>query len=166
MRNEKNTTEASGEYRKAFGQFSSIKTQRITVLDPVKVELDTQEKIQGQKHSIDFEGGDIKILKSGAYLIFAAPQVGKIEGNRNRWIDFWLRLNGKDMYNSNIRRVLTNKEEKDVISLNAVTDLNKGDVLNIMMAAETNDEGLRIEYMQPENQPAIPSMIVTMVQLD
>ena len=166
MGNVKDTLETLREYKKAFGQFSSVVSQRINVLDPVKIELDSQEEVLGQIQSIDFEGGDIKIKKSGAYLIFAAPQVGKTEGNRNRWIDFWLRLNGKDMDNSTVRRVLTNKEEKDVVPLNAVSELNKGDVLNVMMAAETNDEGLGIEYIQPDNQPAIPSIIVTLVQLD
>ncbi len=70
------------------------------------------------------------------------------------------------MPNSNVRRVLTNKNVKDVLSLNVVTDLNRGDTLNIMMASETNDEGMGIEYIEPNGHPAIPSIIVTIVQLD
>ena len=152
--------------KKAFGQFSSMKTQRIKTLKSVEVLLDTQEKIAGGTHTIDFDQGDILIKKSGMYLIIAAPQVGKYRGTRNRWIDFWLRVNNVDLANSNVRRVLTDSQEKDVVTLNAVTALNRGDTLNIMMSAEADNEGIGIEFIEPDEEPTIPSIIVTIVQLD
>ncbi len=152
--------------RKAFGQFSSMQTQRIKTLKSVEVVLDTQEDIAGGTHTIDFDKGDILIKKSGMYLIIAAPQVGKYRGTRNRWIDFWLRVNNVDLANSNVRRVLTDSQEKDVVTLNAVTALNRGDTLNIMMSAEADNEGIGIEFIEPDNEPTIPSIIVTIVQLD
>jgi len=154
------------DHRKAFGQFSSIKTQRINTLKSVEVLLDTQEEIAGGTHTIDFDKGDIIIKQSGMYLIIAAPQVGKYRGTRNRWIDFWLRINNVDVSNSNVRRVLTDSQEKDVLTLNAVTALNRGDTLNIMMSAEADNEGIGIEYIEPDSEPAIPSIIITIVQLD
>ena len=39
--------------------------------------------------------------------------------------------------------------------------LNRGDALNIMMSGETEDEGLGIEAIEPDGEPAIPSIIVT-----
>lgn len=161
-----NTQKSQQEYQKAFGQFASLKTQRVPVLEPVIVDLDYTDNVPGLETTIDHDDGNILIKKSGAYLIFGAPQVGKTEGNRNRWIDFWIRINDKDVPNSNVRRVLTNKNVKDVLPLNVVTDLNRGDTVNIMMSAETNDEGMGIEYIEPHAHPAIPSMIVTIVQLD
>lgn len=154
------------DYKKAFGQFSSSKSQRINVLFPVEIVLDAQEDVAHGVHSIDFERGDIIIKQSGMYLIIAAPQVGKIKGIRTRWIDFWLKINNIDLANSNVRRVLTDAQEKDVITLNVVTPLNRGDTINIMMAAETESEGIGIEAIEPEGEPAIPSIIVTIVQLD
>ena len=44
--------------------------------------------------------------------------------------------------------------------------LKSGDILNIMMATETMDEGLGIEAIAPIGEPTIPSIIVTIVQLD
>ncbi len=158
--------QGSRDYRKAFGQFSSLKTQRIRELKPVEVELDTAEDIAGGVQTIDFDKGDIIIKQSGTYLIIAAPQVGKYRGTKSRWLDFWLRVNNVDVANSNIRRVLTDSQEKDVICLNAVTSLNRGDTLNIMMAAESESEGIGIEYIEPDQEPAIPSIIVTIVQLE
>jgi hypothetical protein len=162
----RNQQQASRDIRKAFGQFSSVKTQRIQTLKAVEVQLDSQEEVAGGAHSIDFDKGDILIKQSGMYLIIAAPQLGKSRGTRNRWIDFWLRVNNVDVANSNVRRVLTDSQEKDVVPLNAVTFLNRGDTLNVMMSAETDNEGIGIEFIEPDDEPAIPSIIITIVQLD
>jgi len=162
----KKNDESQTEYRKAFGQFSSVLTQRVDTLKPIVIKLDSQEESAGGAHSIHFDGGSIIIRQSGTYLLIVAPQVGKSTGNSNRWIDFWMRINNVDLSNSNIRRVLTNTHEKDVIPMNVVTDLNKDDIVQIIMSAETDNEGLGIEVIEPEGEPTIPSIIVTIVQLD
>jgi len=154
------------EYKKAFGQFSSNRTQRPNTLHPVEIELDSQEEVAGGAHSIDFEKGDIILKQSGMYLLIACPQVGKTRGTNNRWIDFWVRINNVDLPNSTIRRVISDSQEKDVVLLNIVTHLNKGDTLSIMMAVEVESEGLGIEAIEPDKEPTIPSVIVTLVQLD
>jgi hypothetical protein len=156
----------SREYRKAFGQFSSNKIQRPNTLQPVEVELDSQEDVAGGEHSIDFEKSDVIIKQSGMYLLIACPQVGKTRGTSNRWIDFWVRINNVDLPNSTIRRVISDSQEKDVVLLNTVTHLNKGDALTVMMAVEVESEGLGIEAIEPDGEPTIPSIIVTLVQLD
>jgi len=155
-------TGTNKDYRKAFGQFSSDQTQRVDTLKPMEIQLHGQEDVAGGVHTIDFDKGDVIIKQSGMYLIIAGPQVGKNKGTRNRWIDFWLRVNNVDVPDSNIRRVLTDSQEKDVIPLNAVIPLNR----NIMMAAETDSEGIGIECIEPDGEPTIPSIILTIVQLD
>ncbi len=157
---------ADGDYRKAFGQFSSSRTQRINTLRSTEVELDAQEDVAGGVHTIDFEKGDIVIKQSGMYLIIACPQIGKVRGTTPRWIDFWVRLNNIDVPNSNIRAVIMDPQQKTVIPLNIVLPLNRGDTFNIMTAVETIDEGLGIEAIAPDGEPTIPSIIVTIVQLD
>jgi len=154
------------EFTKAFGQFSSGKTQLVDTLKPVEIQLHSQEDVAGGNHTIGFDKGDIIVKQSGMYLIIAGPQVGKNKGVRNRWIDFWLRVNNVDVPKSNIRRVLTDYQEKDVIPLNAVIPLNRDDILNIMMTAENDTEGIGIEAIEPDGEPAIPSIILTIVQLD
>ena len=56
------------QVQKSFGQFSSLKTQRLSGLDPVKIELDTQEKMDDENYGIDFSGGDVKIC-----LLYTSP---------------------------------------------------------------------------------------------
>jgi len=161
-----NQPSTTRDYRKAFGQFASNKTQRPDSLKAREIELDSQEDVAGGVHSIDFEKGDIVIKQSGIYLIIACPQIGKVRGTIPRWIDFWVRLNNVDVQNSNIRTVVMDPQEKTVVPLNLVLPLNRGDTLNIMMAVETIGEGLGIEAIQPDGEPTIPAVIVTFVQLD
>jgi len=154
------------DYRKAFGQFSSNRTQRPNTLKPTEVELDAQEDVAGGVHTIDFDKGDVVIKQSGMYLFIAGPQIGKVRGTTPRWIDFWVRVNNIDVPNSNIRAVLQDPQEKTVVPMNSVLPLNRGDTLNIMMATETIDEGMGLEAIEPDGEPTIPSIIVTVVQLD
>jgi len=150
---------------RAFGQFSSSSTQRPESTDPVEISLTDQEDMFGGEHTIDFVQGDIEIKKTGMYLIIAGPQIGKTKGNDARWIDFWLRSNNVDIPNSNIRAVIKDACQKDVIVLQVLTKLNAGDTLNIMMSTETADEGVGIEAIQPPGEPLIPSIILTIIQM-
>ena len=150
---------------RAFGQFSSSKTQRPDSTDPVEIELTDQEDMFGGEHSIHFVQGDIEIKTSGMYLVIAGPQIGKTGGDQARWIDFWLRVNNVDVPNSNVRAVMKDQCQKDVIVLQTLTRLNEGDTLNIMMSVEATGEGIGIEAIQPPGEPLVPSIILTMLQM-
>jgi hypothetical protein len=151
--------------QKSFGQFSSSITQRPTKLGPVKIMLDNQEDTQGRGHTMDFDNVGIKIKQTGMYLIIAGMQVGKLVGDDPRWMDFWVRVNNKDLHDSNVRCVLKDPDLKDVVVNQIVTHMSSGDILNIMMSSEVADEGLGIEAIRPEGEPLIPSIILTVLQL-
>ena len=150
------------DYKKAFGQFSSNKTKRPNTREPVKLELNWLTLVQ----MIDFKKGDIVIKHPGIYLLIACPQIGKVSGTTPRWLDFWVRVNNIDVSNSNIRTVVMDPQEKTVVPLNVVLPLDSDDILNIMMATETKDEGLGVEAIAPIGEPTIPSIILTIIQLD
>ena len=150
---------------RAFGQFSSSITQRPDTTDPIEIELTDQEDMFGGEHTIDFVQGDIEIKQSGMYLIIAGPQIGKLSGDQPHWIDFWLRVNNVDIPNSNIRYTFNGTPQKDVIVLQILTHLNKGDTLNIMMSVEVPGEGIGIEAIQPPAEPLVPSIILTILQM-
>lgn len=150
---------------KAFGQFSSTVTQRPITLRPVKVVLDTHQDTSGDELVVDFLKGGIVVNRAGTYLIIVGSQIGKLAGTKPRWIDFWIKVNNTDLPNSNVRAVLKDPDMKDVIVTQVVAHLNKGDMLDIMMTVEVADEGLGIEAIQPVNEPLIPSMILTVLQL-
>ena len=155
--------EKGSDHRKAFGQFSSNKTQRPITSEPIKLELNSVSFVH---FGIDFNKGDIVIKRRGIYLLIVCPQIGKVSGTTPRWLDFWVRVNNIDISNSNIRTVLMDPQEKTVVPLNVVLPLDRDDTLNIMMATETMDEGLGVEAIAPIGEPTIPSIILTIVQLD
>ena len=149
-----------------FGQFSSSLSQRPTALGPIAIILDSQEETYGKEHQMDFnESGEVTITSTGTYLIIAGLQISKLVGDKPRWLDFWMRVNNVDLRNSNIRAVLQDHAEKDVIITQTISRLNKKDKLNIMMSVEVADEGLGIESIQPVGEPLIPSIILTILQL-
>lgn len=150
---------------KAYGQFSSTLTQRPVSKEPVKVVLDTQQSMSGNDVTIDFINDGVTINKSGQYLVIAGSQISKIGGSAPRWIDFWLRINDKDIPNSNVRATIREPQVTDVLVTQTVTQLHAGDRLNIMMAVEAPDEGVGIEAIKPKDEPLIPSLILTVLQL-
>jgi len=150
---------------RAFGQFSSCESQRPDSTDPIEIKITDQEDMFGGEHTIDFVQGDIEIKTSGMYLVVAGPQIGKTSGDQARWIDFWLRVNNVDVPNSNVRAVIKDSCQKDVIILQVLTRLSQGDTLNIMMSVEKDGEGIGIEAIQPPGEPLIPSIILTMLQM-
>ena len=144
-----------------FAQIISTLDQRPDTIDPVPVYMDQNDAISGIGHSIE-KPADINIESSGTYVVIAAPQVGRKSGNACSSIDFWLRNNGKDIPNSNVRAVLGTSEQKDVIVNQAMMPFNAGDVINVMMAVEKPGEGLGIEAIKTEGRPLIPSIIFSM----
>ena len=144
-----------------FAQIISTKDQRPETTDPVAINMDQNDAISGIVHTPD-RLSDVAIQESGTYVVIAAPQVGRTSGDGASSIDFWLRKNGMDIANSNVRCVLGTNENKDVIVNQTMMPFNAGDVLNVMMAVEKVGEGLGIEAIKTEGRPLIPSIIFSM----
>jgi len=144
-----------------YAQISSTEDQRPTVTTPVQVTLNQNDSISGVEHSAEHPG-TIRIKDAGVYVLIAAPQVGRTSGTKSRYVDFWLRKNGTDIANSNVRAVIGGKESKDVIVNQTMMPFAAGDLINIMMSVEVPDEGLGIEAIHPTGEPLIPSIIFSM----
>jgi len=144
-----------------FAQIISTKDQRPDTIEPVPVFMDQNDAISGIEHSNEHPA-DIKIIESGTYVVIAAPQVGRTSGSEASSVDFWLRKNGMDIGNSNVRCVLQTNQNKDVIVNQTMMPFSAGDVLNVMMAVEKTGEGLGIEAIKTQGRPLIPSIIFSM----
>ena len=144
-----------------FAQIISTLDQRPETTDPVPVFMDQNDAISGIGHSIEHPA-DVRIEESGTYVLIAAPQVGRTSGNGPSSVDFWLRKNGQDIPNSNVRAVVNDDDHKDVIVNQTMMPFNAGDVINVMMAVEKTGEGLGIEAIKTHGRPLIPSIIFSM----
>ncbi len=144
-----------------FAQIISTIDQRPDTTDPVPVFMDQNDAISGIEHSNEHPA-DIRIVESGTYVLIAAPQVGRKLGNGPSTVDFWLRKNGQDIANSNVRCTVTEDKDKDVVVNQTMSPFKAGDVLNVMMAVEKTGEGLGIEAIKSKDRPLIPSIIFSM----
>ena len=141
-----------------YAQIISTLDQRPETTESVPILMDQNDAISGIEHSSEHPA-DVRILESGTYVVIAVPQVGRLSGDGASGVDFWLRKNGKDMTNSNVRCVLQTNQNKDVIVNQTMMPFQAGDVINVMMAIEKTGEGLGIETIKTEGRPLIPSMI-------
>ncbi len=144
-----------------FAQIISTIDQRPDTTDPVPVFMDQNDAISGIEHSNEHPA-DIKIVESGTYVVISAPQVGRTSGNEPGSVDFWLRKNGTDIANSNVRLSIKSETDKDVIVNQTMSAFKAGDIINVMMAVGKTGEGLGIEAIQSPNRPLIPSIIFSM----
>ena len=146
-----------------FAQMSSTETQTPSDSSPVRVRLNQNDEVHGIEHVLEHPE-DIQIKSSGVYMIIAAPQIGRTSGSKGRYVDVWLNRNGKNIPNSNVRKVIGNGGETDVIVSQNMVTLEQGDIVNVVMSVEVGDEGLGIYAIKPkdESEPLIPSIILSM----
>ena len=144
-----------------FTQMCSTEDQRPSVTAPITISLNQNDAISGIEHSTEHPT-DIKILEPGIYVVIVAPQVGRTSGTKDRYVDIWLRKNGDDIPNSNVRCVLRDSRDKDVVVCQSMMPFNRFDIINVMMSVEVPDEGLGIEAIHPKGEPLIPSIIFSM----
>ena len=128
----------------------------------VPISLNVNDSLVGIEHFTTKDNSIIRIKTSGLYFVIAAPQIGRKKGNVARYVDVWLRKNGEDVQNSNIRANLFHGTSKDVIINQSMIPLFREDELQIMMSVETGNEGLGLEAIKPKGEPTIPSIILSM----
>ena len=145
-----------------FAQISSSEDQRPDTAKPVAITMNQNDAISGIEHDAASNPEDIVVNKSGIYVLIAAPQIGRLSGVEPRYVDFWLRRNGTDIPNSNIRAMLQSSNDKDVIVNQTMMPFNREDKINVMMSVEKIGEGLGIETIKPKDEPRIPSIIFSM----
>ncbi len=144
-----------------YAQINSTLELRADTTNPIPISMDQNDEISGIQHSSEHPA-DIRVTESGVYVLIAAPQVGRTTGNGPSNVDFWLRKNGIDIPNSNVRCSVTSDGHKDVIVNQTMSAFKAGDVINVMMAVNKAGEGLGIEAIKSENRPLIPSIIFSM----
>ena len=148
-----------------YVQMMSMLDQRPNTTEPVPILMDQNDAASKIWHSSK-RHGDVRISESSTYVVIAVSQVGRLLGNGASNVDFWLRKNGKDIPNTNVRCTLQTDQNKDVIVNQVMMPFQADDVINVMMAIEKTGEGLGIEIIKTEGKPTIPSMIFSMHKIN
>lgn len=108
------------------------------------------------------EGSKITIQYEGDYYFSAAPQMGGT-GTATGEIYFWVRVNGKDVDDSNSVQTIPSAKFTGVLISQGGMTFKKGDVLEFMYQATA--PGLGLVATKPAGMPAVPSIIFTIFQL-
>ena len=143
-------------------QLSSGITQRPATTDPVPVVLD---QVDLADNMVVVGGTKIVALVPGNYFVVAAPQAGRLKGGDKEEFTCFLRINGQQVANSNV--LLALKEgTKDVIVSQAIVALRAGSELEIMISSSDPKDGIGIEAIEVEDQPLVPSIIVSVFRVN
>ncbi len=102
------------------------------------------------------EGSKLTILKGGDYFVVAAAQLGGTAAG-NIWL--WVRVNGKDVPDSNSVQNIPSAAFTTVLVSQGEMTFKAGDVLEIMY--QSSAPGLGLVATKPANIPAVPSIIFT-----
>ena len=90
---------------------------------------------------VAMKNNKITVGKVRPYLIVASPQVGREAGDLLGCFDSWLRVNGKDVGNSNVHLCQdAGSIPKDVIASQGIVPLAAGYALEVMMSADQPEE--------------------------
>ncbi len=114
----------------------------------------------GASPSYKIEGSKVTILRGGNYMLNAASQVG---GSTTGEVYMWMRVNGKDVPESNSVQSVTSKSFTAVLVAQTGMTLNMGDVVEFVYAASA--PGLGLIASRPAGMPGVPSIIFTILEM-
>ena len=141
----------------AFLQASSTEEQLATDASPKVVTMNSTDASSG----ITNQNGVVIVGSDGNYFVLAAAQVGgKVKGN----VRMWMRINGKDVDNSNTEQLISEPGFTTVLVCQGVVELKKGD--KVEMAYSGSAPGLGLIIHKPNGEPLVTSMIFSAFKLD
>jgi hypothetical protein len=138
-------------------QASSTEEQVATDTKPKVV---TMNSTDGAKN-IKMDKGVITVNETGAFFLVAAAQVG---GKGKGLVRMWMKINGKDVDNSNTEQMITDPSFTAVLVCQGVAELKRGD--KITVAFSGSEVGIGLVVKKPAGEPVVPSIIVSGWRID
>jgi len=144
----------------AYGAFLDFTDQTQTVVDTAKAI--TWNTTAYSKHiSVGSPTSRIVFAKAGKYYIHFTAQLNSTSASaKTFW--FWPRINGSDITGSTMRVTVHDNDESKTIARAAIFEVDKGDYLEAMWAADDLNTSLET-YAAETFCPAVPS-VTLMVQ--
>lgn len=145
-------------------QLSSNVDQINADLNAHVVTYNMQDVLTGASHVID--DSKVYIDHNGTYFILVGGQIAKPSGGALHLLDLWIRLNGVDVANSNVRIGVSAAGAADVIVINYAGRLVAGDYIEVVQAVDNVIDSLGLYALTGlAGGPLVPSIILTIVRL-
>ena len=138
-------------------QASSTEEQLATDANAKVVTMNSTDASKG----INNKNGVVTVDADGAYFMVAAAQVG---GKAKGFVRMWMRVNGKDVDNSNTEQLISEPGFTTVLVCQGVVELKKGDTVE--MAYSGSAPGLGLVIHKPTGEPLVTSMIFSAFKID
>lgn len=106
------------------------------------------------------QGSKLTIARDGDYFVTMAAQVG---GSTSGDIYLWIRVNGKDVPDSNSIQNIPSPSFTTVLVSQSGMTFKAGDVVEFVYAA--TKPGLGVIATKPRNMPVVPAVIFTIFEL-
>jgi len=111
--------------------------------------------------NIKQEKGVIRFNESGAFFVMAAAQVG---GKGKGLVRMWMRLNGKDIDNSNTEQLIIDPSFTAVLVCQGVAEVKRGDRIEVVFSG--SEVGVGLVVKKPTGEPVVPSVIFSGWRID
>jgi len=141
----------------SYLQASSTDEQLAVDAKPKVVTMNSTDASKNIKQ----DKGVVTVNESGAFFLIAAAQVGaKTKG----LVRMWMRVNGKDVDNSNTEQIITDPSFTAVLVCQGVAELKRGDKVTVVFSG--SEPGVGLVVKKPAGEPVVPSMIFSGWKID
>jgi hypothetical protein len=148
---------ASGASAASWIQASSTEEQLAVDAKPKVVTLNSTDGSKNVKQ----DKGVVRVNENGAFFLMAAAQVG---GKAPGLVRMWMRINGKDVDNSNTEQLITDPNFTAVLVCQGVAEVKRGDRIEVVFSGSVPGIGLVVK--KPPGEPAVPSIIFSGWRID
>jgi hypothetical protein len=134
----------------SYLQASSTEEQLAGDAKPKVVTMNSTDAAKNIKN----DKGVITVNEAGAFFVMAAAQVG---GKTKGLVRMWMRINGKDVDNSNTEQLISDPEFTAVLVCQGVAEVKRGDKIEVVFSGSAPGIGLVVK--KPAGEPVVPSVI-------
>ncbi|CAF0723008.1 unnamed protein product [Adineta steineri] len=137
-----------------YAQLSSSQSQW-GCITPKTVKLDSNDGLECIKN----DNGILEFEESGTYFVMAAAQVGSDKEDGIGDVHLWMKLNGKDIANSNT--IQTVNRDTSVLVCQTAIKIKAGDKIEMVFSTDVSEGTVGLVATKPHKESAVPSMIVS-----
>jgi hypothetical protein len=141
----------------SYLQASSTDEQLAVDAKPKVVTMNSTDASKNIKQ----DKGVVTVNESGAFFLIAAAQVG---GKTKGLVRMWMRVNGKDVDNSNTEQIITDPSFTAVLVCQGVAELKRGDKVTVVFSG--SEPGVGLVVKKPAGEPVVPSLIFSGWRID
>ena len=150
-------TQTGGALAASYLQASSTDEQLASDPKPKVVTMNSTDASKNIKQ----DKGVVTVNESGAFFFIAAAQVG---GKTKGLVRLWMRVNGKDVDNSNTEQLIADPSFTSVLVSQGVAELKRGDKVTVVYSG--SEPGVGLVVKKPPGEPVVPSLILSGWRID